>query len=427
MLHIKYFLTDIAQQSYVPQRKCDPLTALAIGTSIANGIGSVFGTESSNDTNVMLAREAREWQTEENQKARDFQESMWNKQNEYNTPANQRRLAEDAGYNPYLLGNTNLQSGASAVGTPPMSSAPPTPSVMPINPVKPMVDSMTQILPVIQQGQQVESNVELQHAKQLESMTDSMIKVYKDLGQKGLNQWFDKFAPALQGLNFQDSPYQQMFEEQIKKIRSERYNVDMDSLLKDFQYESNRTWTNQERQASFNNLNQQTKNLVQQLELMAIQGKLDEQKIRESVSQIAKNFADAFQAKKVGDYYEVNSEQISIINKMLDMDLKDKESDFAFNTLVRKYKKEIPNRGVALGLFESGINAQSLSSSMAGNKFIQYGNVASSMLGNMFKVNFGASVNRTNFRNLNPEKPQTMFYSGDGYYMNNGVLQKGNW
>ena len=40
-------------------------------------------------------------QKEENQKNRDFALEMWNRQNEYNSPSNQRKLLEAGGYNPH--------------------------------------------------------------------------------------------------------------------------------------------------------------------------------------------------------------------------------------------------------------------------------------------------------------------------------------
>lgn len=57
-------------------------------------------------------------------KTRQWQEEMWNKSNEYNSPVNQRKRLEDAGINPNLA----FGSSASAMGFPAPTSSP-TPQV----------------------------------------------------------------------------------------------------------------------------------------------------------------------------------------------------------------------------------------------------------------------------------------------------------
>lgn len=96
----------------------DPITAaLTGGTGL---IGSVLGGIFSNKANKANARLTRE----ENQKDRDFQHNeaelsynrqkeLINAQNEYNSFANQRKLAEAAGLNPYRL----FDQGASGIAT----------------------------------------------------------------------------------------------------------------------------------------------------------------------------------------------------------------------------------------------------------------------------------------------------------------------
>lgn len=68
---------------------------VTVGVDLANNIGNNIHSE-------RLAMQARDWQ-----------EKMWNKQNEYNLPINQRKRLEDAGLNPNLA----FGSSASAMGT----------------------------------------------------------------------------------------------------------------------------------------------------------------------------------------------------------------------------------------------------------------------------------------------------------------------
>ena len=327
-------------------------------------------------------------QKEENQKNRDFALDMWNRQNEYNSPANQRKLLEAGGYNPYSLSNQGL-SGQSQTPLSPQNS-----------PLPQFHNPTDGIANLLQNGLQIESNMELQKAKQLESITDTMLKVYKDLGQKGLDDFSEKLAPVLQGLNFEGSPYMQMFNEEVKKMRSERYNLDMDSLLKDFQYESNKEWTNQERKAHFDNLVESTKYVVEQIKLASTEGELNEKRMWELASEYAKNMAQAYEAQKIGDYYHVYAGQMSIVNNMLDLQYQEQEADFAMNSWVRRFKKQIPNRKIALDLFTQGLGAQGVQLGIANNSFGQNFNFFTKALGNLVKVNFGVSDTRANIRSF---------------------------
>lgn len=77
----------------------DLATYITVGTqALSSGLGGLF-------TNNAIKKE--------NQKNRDWNEKMWHLANEYNSPANQRKLYESAGLNPALL----YQSGTSALSS----------------------------------------------------------------------------------------------------------------------------------------------------------------------------------------------------------------------------------------------------------------------------------------------------------------------
>ena len=85
----------------------DPITGSAIIAAGTNILGNLFGIGSqhnANRQNLKIMREQQAWQ-----------EKMWNKQNEYNTPENQLSLYQDAGYNP--LTALNAMSGNSSAGS----------------------------------------------------------------------------------------------------------------------------------------------------------------------------------------------------------------------------------------------------------------------------------------------------------------------
>ena len=96
-------------------RKFNPLTmagASVIGSGIS-AVGNALGGVLSSQSNKKLMREQMRWQ--ESMYARQLQDARdnWKMQNEYNSPANQRKLLEEAGYNPAMMGS-DLQSASSA-------------------------------------------------------------------------------------------------------------------------------------------------------------------------------------------------------------------------------------------------------------------------------------------------------------------------
>ena len=78
-------------------------------SAIGNAIGGVFSSQS----NKKLMREQMHWQESMYQRQLQDARENWQMQNEYNSPANQRKLLEEAGYNPGMMGS-DLQSVSSA-------------------------------------------------------------------------------------------------------------------------------------------------------------------------------------------------------------------------------------------------------------------------------------------------------------------------
>lgn len=98
--------------AYDTRKHLGVATAALIGggiSAIGNTLGGVFSSKS----NKNLMREQMRWQ--ESMYARQLQDARdnWKMQNEYNSPANQRKLLEEAGYNPGMMG-ADLQSASSA-------------------------------------------------------------------------------------------------------------------------------------------------------------------------------------------------------------------------------------------------------------------------------------------------------------------------
>ncbi len=110
-----------------------------IGASIISGagslIGNLFGASSQNSTNKMnyrIFKEGNAFNREERIAAQNWQKEMLDYQNSYNTPLEQRKRMEEAGYNPYLSNvSPNLSAGASSS---PQASASGAPTMQPYRP-----------------------------------------------------------------------------------------------------------------------------------------------------------------------------------------------------------------------------------------------------------------------------------------------------
>ena len=96
--------------------------------SIAGGLFGIGSSAVQNSQNRQNVRETNQMNYRINQmnnqfnermamQQRDFQENMWNKENEYNTASAQRQRLEEAGLNPYLMMNGGSAGTAQSVGT----------------------------------------------------------------------------------------------------------------------------------------------------------------------------------------------------------------------------------------------------------------------------------------------------------------------
>lgn len=133
----------------------NPLLGAFVGGSLLGGIGTGVdegnAVSEANSTNVSLARENRAWQ-----------EAMWNKQTEYNSPVSQMTRLRDAGLNPNLAYGQIADSKMASVPT--ISS----PSVDPVvyHPVNRVMDTLASYQQVKNmQVLNAKNNIELATAK----------------------------------------------------------------------------------------------------------------------------------------------------------------------------------------------------------------------------------------------------------------------
>lgn len=100
----------------------------ALGGSIVGGafglLGNMYSTDETNRVNSIQNKRNRDWQSDENQKQRDYETKMWEANNAYNTPSAQMERYRQAGINPYLGGSKLGAGESSPVSAPPLSGAP---------------------------------------------------------------------------------------------------------------------------------------------------------------------------------------------------------------------------------------------------------------------------------------------------------------
>lgn len=355
--------------------------------SLVSGALGAFSSQSANETNIQLAREARGWQ-----------EQMYNK---YQSPQAMMKQYEAAGLNPYLLGQN-----AGGVGQQPIGS-PQVPHVQPVNYASGIDNAVNSLL----QSQQVSINSEMAKADVTLKLAQAVSESYKTGGSKGVRQLFSVIGPALQNIDFDDGIFQR---QALADIRQKEEN----SLLLKWQREFSQEYDPQRAQKEFANLDASTKSLLSQVDLNQSHIDLNSSYVKRTVSEIAKNFADAFSAKKVGEYYEVSASQMGIINDMLDLQYQDQEAEFALNAGVRSWKKQIPNRQLALDLYKGGLSSKGVQQSIQSNSWLQNFKEVTGAVGNMFKISFSgtkADINSRSYSNFNNVTPQPSYVPIQGF------------
>lgn len=96
--------------------------ALAFAGNMISGAMNYSSAVSDKKAAKTMMYEQMDYNSAEAQKARDWQMKMFNASNEYNSPSNQRKLMEQAGFNPYQLG-AQFGSTSAAASAPSTSSA----------------------------------------------------------------------------------------------------------------------------------------------------------------------------------------------------------------------------------------------------------------------------------------------------------------
>lgn len=159
--------------------KCNPVAGAMIGSAIAGGIASLIGQSSANSANASLNRETRDWQSQENAINRNWSESMWNKENLYNTPSAQRARLEEAGYNPFIDASQGVGSTASTPNSPAMVGAP---NQTPMQAL-PYGQAFQGVVNAALQSKAVDADVNNQNSQAIKNLGEAMPWLIKSFGK----------------------------------------------------------------------------------------------------------------------------------------------------------------------------------------------------------------------------------------------------
>lgn len=201
----------------------DPIigaATIAAGSSLLGGIFGSSAQSSANKTNIKLQREAQAWQ-----------ESMWNKQNEYNTPAAQIQRMKDAGLNPALMYSQGNVGNADQ----PRSVAPA--QVQPVTGLSTGIsragDSIAHGMMQMEQVKQMRAQTQLLAAKASKEFASTMTPAqYQEMfrAKLGLVQQNTSLADAREVYTdalsrVMPGYYQQLQGESTQRVQSAEYNM----------------------------------------------------------------------------------------------------------------------------------------------------------------------------------------------------------
>lgn len=273
----------------------DPFSLAAAGLDFIGGLFSsseqADAQREANATNLQIAKENREWQTQENLLNRNWQEKMWNAENQYNTPSAMMQRYREAGLNPYLVqkdGSSAIGSAGSA-GTPSMVSAPNSATVAPVNPYS-ALSRLGESISLGLQSRSVDANVASQNADALLKIAQSLPELGKSLG------WDNARSVALKQLGLigvHGSQYERMIDESITSIqRDNAYKAIQNAIAKKYG----------DRRAADEcaNLEQSFTKMAAEIGKMSSDRAVNEATIKKLASDVVRNNADAFKALAEG-------------------------------------------------------------------------------------------------------------------------------
>lgn len=257
-----------------------------IAGAAIGAIGSLIGGSRNNSAVANLNKTNRDWQERQSRIAYERQLAMMDKQNDYNSFSNQRKLAEEAGLNPNLIfGNGGAAGISTSTGS---TSAPQTGSpsqFAPQNPFSP------EIAGVLSQVALNNANAEKVRAETEKIDTETIgTQITNDFNRLELTLNKD-FSRLERQFNLENVDAQRALADAKRRVESSQLSLNLDELTRMRPAEASRVWSTTTMNQTQSRLNEilAVKNetergvMLRQLALNIAVGN----------SVIAKNYADA--------------------------------------------------------------------------------------------------------------------------------------
>lgn len=398
-------------------RKQEPISlgaAALMGAlpAVGNVVSGLFGASaqsSANAAQIEIANKQMQWQSEENQKQRDYQTEMWNKNNAYNTPAMMMQRYRQAGLNPYLVSGESGQGQASMASAPGMQGAPNMPTINPVNYASGLAGAgagLSSALGMFLQGQQVESNIDLQRSQTIQNFLNSSLEAYKVGGRSLFNQFTKMFAPALQNSDMDTGWF-------ANRARSEIYNMDMDSLNKELQYELARKYSPQQLQTNIESAQQGIRESVARIAKMASDTAVNDATIDKIAQECVTEIAKQFNLRAQGNYYLADAQTVNALRsyvvdtakstaEMYGFNAQTARADFESQEGIRGFKTSTGGKEQLTHIFTQGLKGEQTTADLNSNLGYRLVDAFTTQVGKIVKIGVTGPISGSPSRPSNP-------------------------
>lgn len=356
---------------------------------IGSAIGNIFGAQSANDLQVEEADRQRRFQSLESADARRWQEKMWNLQNQYNTPSALKARLKEAGWNPFLADSSiGTGSNAQSVGTPSMAPSSPLPNIRPLD-FGGFADVGRNFADVYSSVKGVDANSANQTAQANREIIEASKEIYRLFGRKAAEKYVNDNLSSVNG-TMNGSQF-------IRREVARTTREEAESGIADVQYDIQLNLGKSAASASVLATRKNIELMDSQISRLSKQNSVSDEEIKELASRIARNYAEALNLKKVGDYYEGSSKQIGIYNKLLDLSFQSAKAEFDYNSGVRAFQSSSEGREQRTTIFKSAATSSEITEEQNSSRFIRYGERVIDNASKLGKVNFGFNKSSSTF------------------------------
>ena len=214
--------------TFMPLTEAGAILATAGISSLSNLLG-VASQADANRTNLKIARENQAWQSAENRKSRDFQQSLFNQTNAYNTPAATMQRYRDAGLNPFVADLDKVGSGATQPAAPAMQSAPNPAHMESVFNGLPS-NLLTAPIDYAFKKQQLDANIANQQAQTVNTIMDAAIKAARS-GNGALAKQIVQQGAAQLGRDFDTTSLDTILQTEIATQQSNKRIKDVEASI----------------------------------------------------------------------------------------------------------------------------------------------------------------------------------------------------